>query len=60
MKRRDLFRAATHLDGPRSIRYDDWPALTGGRAVIRRHGTIIQTGTVGYGHARLVRPLARQ
>ena len=46
MKSRDLFRAATHLDGPRSICYDDWPALTGGRVVIRRHGNIVQTGVV--------------
>ena len=47
MKRRDpLFRAATHSEGPRSIRYDDWPALAGGRVEIRRYGTVVQTGVV--------------
>ena len=47
MKRRDsFFRAATHSEGPRSIRYDDWPALTGGRVEIRRYGTVVQTGVV--------------
>lgn len=47
MKRRDtLFRAAIHQQGPRSIRYEDWPALTGGRVEIRRHGTVVQTGVV--------------
>jgi hypothetical protein len=47
MKRRDsLFRAATHSDGPRSIRYDVWPALAGGRVEIRRYGTVVHTGVV--------------
>lgn len=47
MKRRDtLFRAATHPETARSVRYDDWPPLTGGRVAIRRYGTIVQTGVV--------------
>ena len=47
MKRRDtLFRAATHPEAARSIRYDDWPALAGGRVEIRRFGTVVQTGVV--------------
>ena len=47
MKRRDsLFRAATHSEGVRSLRYDDWPALTGGRVEIRRCGNTVQTGVV--------------
>lgn len=47
MKRRDtLFRATTHPAAARSIRYDDWLALTGGRVAIRRYGNVIQTGVV--------------
>lgn len=47
MKRRDsLFKAATHPEALRSIRYDDWSALTGGRVEIRRYNTLVQTGRV--------------
>ncbi|TDL39665.1 hypothetical protein [Arthrobacter nitrophenolicus] len=47
MKRRDtLFRGGTHPQPARRIRYDDWPALTGGRVEIRRFGTVVQTGVV--------------
>lgn len=47
MKRRDSpFGAATHPEGPRSIRHDDWPALAGGRVEIRRYGAVVQTGVV--------------
>ena len=47
MKRRDsLFRADAHAQAQRSIRYDDWPALAGGRVETRRYGTLIQTGIV--------------
>ncbi|MHC6231917.1 hypothetical protein ACX5I6_20505 [Arthrobacter sp. MMS24-T111] len=47
MKRRDsLFRAAIHSEGLRSLRYDDWDALAGGRVEIRRYGHVVQTGVV--------------
>ena len=47
MKRRDtLFRAGARSEMPRSIRYDDWTSLTGGRVEIRRYGEIIHTGVV--------------
>lgn len=47
MKRRDtLFRAVAHQEAARSIRYDDWPALSGGPAEIRLAGTVVQTGIV--------------
>lgn len=45
MKRRNShLRAATRSKEPRSIRYDDGPALTGGRVDIRRYGTVLQAG----------------
>ena len=47
MKRRDTFlRFAAHPGGQRSIRYDDWHALAGGRVEIHSYGNVVQSGVV--------------
>lgn len=38
--------SGTHSDRARSIRWDDWTALTGGRVEIRSDGDVVQAGVV--------------